>query len=241
MKVAQPNPYGALEESALVAFEVSLKERLPETYRQHLLTYNGGKWEPKCFVISDKEGESVVHGVYGLHGGPEYCRLDAIRETFSDRIPKDLLAIACDSFGNQICIGISGKLRGAIYFWNHEIVGKTSLIRIGDSFESFIDALFKKAPQNILERILEDNDIEELKRLLDTHAIGLEDTDEYDRTLLERAAIKARSDIIVFLFDRGAKLRDALACAEANAEFFSKHVPVVELIKQLSTRVRRTP
>lgn len=236
MKIEKPNPYGTLDLNVLAAFESSLKERLPETYRQHLLKYNGGKWEPKCFVISDEEGESSVHSVYGLHSGPEYCRLDAAQKIFSDRVPKDLLAIASDAFGNQICLGISGKRREAIYFWDHETAGKKSLTLIADSFDSFIDALFKPAPENILEGILEDNDIEELGRLLDTHVIGLEDADEYNRTLLERAAIKARPDIIVFLFDRGAKLRDALDCAEKNAEFFSKHVPVVELIKRLEKR-----
>jgi hypothetical protein len=237
MKVEQPNPYGALEEGALGAFERSLKERLPETYRQHLLSYNGGKWEPKCFVISEKEGESSVHGVYGLHGGPGYCRLDAIRETFSDRIPKDLLAIACDSFGNQICIGISGKWRDAIYFWNHEVVGNKSLTRIADSFDNFIGSLFKYEPTEHLSKIIEDNDLDELKRLLDDHLIELEGVDQYGRTLIERSAIAARPEIIEFLFDRGAKLRDALAYAEKNAEYFSEHIPVVELIKQLARRV----
>lgn len=233
MKIEKPNPHGSLEENVLVAFERTLKERLPETYRQHLLNYNGGKWEPKCFVISGEEGESSVHSVYGLHRGPEYCRLDSSREIFSDRVPKDLLAIASDPGGNQICLGISGKRREAVYFWDHEIAGNKSLTLIADSFDGFIDALFKPAPKNILEVILEDNDIEELGRLLDAHVIGLEDTDEYDRTLLERAAIEARPDIIVFLFDRGAKLRDALGCAEKNAKYFNEHVPVVELIKRL--------
>lgn len=234
MKVDKPNPYGALDESALVSFEQSLKERLPEAYRQHLLKNNGGSWEPTCFVISDKEGESAIHDVYGLHGGPEYCQLDAIRETFGKRIPKDLLAIACDSFGNQICIGISGERRDAIYFWDHEVVGKTSLTRISDSFESFVGSLTKDEPKEHLSKIIEDNNLDELRRLLDAHLIKLEDTDQYNRTMLERAAIKARPDIIVFLFERGAKLRNALGYAEKNAEHFNQHVPVVELIKQLT-------
>jgi hypothetical protein len=234
MKVDEQNPYGSLDENTLDKFELGLGARLPEAYRQYLLNYNGGMWEPKCFVISKAEGESSVHSVYGLHSGPEYCQLNSMREIFSDRIPRDVLAIASDAFGNQICLGISGKRRDVVYFWNHEIVGEKGLSRIADSFENFIDSLFKNESHDFLEKILVDNDIETLKRLLDTHAIGLEDTNEFNKTLLERAAIEARPDVIKLLFERGAKLKNALAYAEKNAKYFEEHIPVVELIKQLA-------
>lgn len=249
MKIVEPNPHGILDGNILTEFESSLNARLPEGYRQYLLANNGGEWEPNCFVISEEEGEDSVHSVYGLHSGPEYSRLDVNREVFSDRIPKDLLAFACDPFGNQICIGIRGRRRGAIFFWDHEVdnnislvqilgalLGKGSLAKIANSFEVFVAGLYKQEPKNIWEKILEENDIKELTRLLDLKIIGLDDVNEYDRTLLEEAAIKARPDIIELLFSRGAKLRGALKCAETNAEFFSQHIPIVALIKQLERR-----
>lgn len=233
MQIKQPNPYGPLEEAALFAFERSLKERLPEAYRQHLLSYNGGDWEPKCFFISEEDGESVIQSTYGLHSGPTYCRLDAIRDTFSDRIPKDLLAIACDSFGNQICIAISGKQKDSVFFWNHEAIGKAAVIKISDSFEKFAASLFICQAANRLDAIIEDNNINELRRLLDANLIKLNARDEHGRTLIERAAIQAKPDIIVFLFERGAELGNTLMYAQTNAEFFSEHIPVVDLIKNL--------
>jgi len=36
------------------------------------------------------------------------------------RIPRDMIPIARDSFGNQICIGVSGPRCGYVYFWDHE-------------------------------------------------------------------------------------------------------------------------
>jgi hypothetical protein len=233
MQIKQPNPYGPLEEAALFAFERSLKERLPEAYRQHLLSYNGGDWEPRCFFISEEEGESVIQSTYGLHSGPEYCRLDTIRDTFSDRIPKDLLAIACDSFGNQICIAISGKQKGSVFFWDHEVIGKAAVVKISDSFEKFSASLLRCQPENRLDVIIEGDNIDELRRLLDANLINLDARDEHGRTLIERAAIQAKPEIIVFLFERGAELGNALRYAETNAEFFSEHIPIVDLIKNL--------
>jgi hypothetical protein len=46
--------------------------------------------------------------------------LDRVCEVYTDRVPPDLLPIASDSFGNVICVGIRGKRRRRIYFWDHE-------------------------------------------------------------------------------------------------------------------------
>lgn len=236
MNIKSPNPYGQLSESDLAKFEGALKSRLPDTYREHLLKYNGGEWKPNFFVISEDKGQSVVQSVYGLHNGPEYVQLDKQYQVFKNRIPKDLLAIASDPFGNQICLGIAGSQRNKMYFWDHEVPGRKSTTLIADSFEEFINSLTSDLTTDYLSKVIEDNNLEELRRLLDSGAIRLEDTNQYDRTLLERAAIKGRPEIIAFLFERGAKLRNALAYAEKNAQFFEDHVPVVSLIKRLSEK-----
>src|SRR5260370_1154023 len=36
------------------------------------------------------------------------------------RIPKDLIWIGEDPFGNAMCLGISGAHRGKVFFWDHE-------------------------------------------------------------------------------------------------------------------------
>ena len=73
------------------------------------------------------------------------------RKTFTDRMPKRLVPIASDSFGNQICIAVSGDDRGSIFFWDHEkeadegegespeTIGNVTLI--ADSFSAFLDLL----------------------------------------------------------------------------------------------------
>ena len=82
------------------------------------------------------------------------------------------------------------------------------------------------------DRILRQNDLNGLKRLLDS-GYDVEQTDEYDRTLVENAAIKNRPEIIQMLFDHGAQLRNALQYARGNYEFFPEHKVSVDLLEKL--------
>ena len=233
MQVEDPNPRGALGEDALHAFERKLGVRLPEPYRAYLLRFNGGRWSRQIFSISPEDGESRVHQVYGLHAGPDYSRLDAVRTVFADRIPSDLLAFAADAFGNQLCIGIKGKRTGQVFFWDHEVEGGKGLVVLQDSFDGFVNALQEYVPADELERIIRADDVAALQALLDGGTLALEAADKNGDTLLENAAIRGGPGVIRFLFERGAELKNALAYAEKNARYFKKHQPIVALLKEL--------
>jgi hypothetical protein len=121
MQMDTTNPYGATTPDAIAQFEARWGVMLPLEYKQFLLTSNGGMPIPENFEIPGFHGQgSALTSFYGIHDGPEHNRLDRACEVHKDRIPADLIPIAWDAFGNEVCIGWKGKRRGKIYFWDHE-------------------------------------------------------------------------------------------------------------------------
>jgi len=120
MRIEKLNPYGTTSREEIARFELRRKLILPAEYKAFLLTSNGGMPTPDGFEIPGFHGEgSTVLTFYGIHEDPDYG-LDSMLDSYDERIPVDLIPIACDAFGNNICLGWKGKRRGKIYFWDHE-------------------------------------------------------------------------------------------------------------------------
>ena len=146
MHVERSNEFGRLDEARLRVFAAEIGARLPDDYRAFLLEHNGGLPVPSDFSLGAGHGDSTLHHTYGLHAGPEYFRLDDTYEVYRGRLPASLLAIADDSSGNAICIGLRGEERAKVYFWDHE--GESdpptwdNVIELAPSFAAFCDTLF---------------------------------------------------------------------------------------------------
>lgn len=239
MEIVDANKYGTLDPKRLQSFEASLKGSLPDDYREYLMANNGGEPVPGSFRFNHNASE--VHGqFYGLHDGPAEYRLDSVLNVARGRIPSHLLPIAGDPFGNEVCIAIKGKVFGKVFFWDHELAGARALFEvrratseIASSFSDFLAGLFEYVPadESEAERILRTNDVAALRRLLET-GLDVETRGVSDCTLLERAAITARMDIIKLLVEKGAKLNNALVYAEDNAQYFEKHKDIVKYLKE---------
>jgi hypothetical protein len=247
-KILNSNQYGELEPRRLEKFETRIGARLPEEYRAFLLAHNGGEPDPSDFEIGPNDYSGIHGGFYGLHQGPDYCRLDDNYDTFKGRIPDDLLAIADDDAGNQICIGIKGKSKGQIFFWDHEkeihLENEPHLLYL--NFSTFLSNLEKWSPpgeRSLILVMIENNDVEGIKKVLDAGfdieaAVPLDQSTieagiSLERTLLEEAAIHNKPEIIELLFKRGAKLKGALEFATRNLEFYEDYVKSVALLKKL--------
>lgn len=241
MKIENSNKYGRLEEKKLIKFEKNIGGILPDDFRSFILEHNGGKPIPSSFKISEKQGDDHIHHMLGLHNGPSYYRIDDKWKVYKNRMPATLIPFADDPFGNAICVGISGKDKGKVFFWDHENEGNKSeqpfygnIQIIAESFQNFLNGLFEWVDpnENQIDKIMRTNNVEELKNLLDS-GYEFEKPDEHDRTLIEIAVIKANSEMIIELHKRGAKERDSLFIANNNAQFFEKHKAIVTLLKKL--------
>jgi hypothetical protein len=237
MNIKESNPYGRLSSALLATFESRIGATLPNDYRDYLLTHNGGKPNPCSFKVG--RDSSRLHHVYGLHSGPAYCRLDRKYNMLRGRIPENTIPIADDPGGNKVCIVIHGTQKGQIYFWNHELESEStptldSLTSLSESFTQFCSELFKWIDPNEtpIEAALRVDDAVALHSLLPADA-DLEAEDEYERTLIENAAIKNSTAVIQYLFERGASFRNSLNFAESNMEFFPDHQRSVDLIRRL--------
>ena len=101
--------------------EKELKFIFPESYKNHLLRYNGGRCEPNVFqfIENGKITHSDLNWFLGVHNEKYY----QLKDDFIDfkieqyRMPYSIFPIANDSGGNQICMDAEDE---KIYFWDHE-------------------------------------------------------------------------------------------------------------------------
>jgi hypothetical protein len=143
-------------EDQLRRLESDLGVELPADYRHFLTITNGGTGNGLCFVepTGDDPGGVGLHHIGGFRK-ESYFSLTIRRARYQDkyaRIPRELLWIADDSFGNAICIGILGPYRGKVYFWDHEeepdpdewdgsVESAGNITPLADSFTAFVAGL----------------------------------------------------------------------------------------------------
>ncbi|AIQ19736.1 SMI1 / KNR4 family protein [Paenibacillus sp. FSL H7-0357] len=124
-------------------FEGKYVLKLPEQYIDFLLNNNGGYPKASTFKISDEAGESVVNKFYGI--GDMKGNLAKVFEILDGELPEGFISIASDPGGNEICIGISEKYFGKIYFWMHDMESDEEMENmtfLKNSFNDFFDKLY---------------------------------------------------------------------------------------------------
>ncbi len=111
---------------ALQRFEATIGQPLPDDYRDFLVRCNGGygRGYVQFLALTPKghAADACVNHVGGFRK-ESYFSLEsnyANYQIYEVRIPKALIWIADDPFGNAICLGISGAHRGKVFFWDHE-------------------------------------------------------------------------------------------------------------------------
>lgn len=133
-------------ERKLLEFEGLVGERLPDDYRNFILMNRKLQYPAILnFVDSDgREDTIVVRRVFGIDDPCERAVLNNYKfYVTSGRIDRRYVPIAEDVGGNVLCIGISGDLRGGLFFWNHENEGlgfKRDLAQVCRSFSELIAA-----------------------------------------------------------------------------------------------------
>jgi hypothetical protein len=171
MTIDRRRPYGALDEGRLLRFEASLPAPLPSDYRRFLVGYNGAK-AADCPSFEEIPGRTEVNALFGLHDGPRYLRLDAMREALADRIPASLLVFASDPFGNYFGLDLREPRRGAVLFLGHEAlpVERRTLLAVAPSFTALLERigpeLRQRDPPTSVHEAVVQGDAEALRALL---------------------------------------------------------------------------
>lgn len=159
-----------LSEAAVKAFEKELGVELPADYRAFLKACNGGYLAGRFWYRPPDEKEpgwrdgpygteAGLDHVYGLRDDEAHFDLRSTMEAYdfaSDqpRMPREVIPIADDPFGNGICLVIKGPRRGEIVFWDHEdepdpdewdgsLEAAENVSRVCGSFSALIERLGK--------------------------------------------------------------------------------------------------
>lgn len=243
MSLTFQNPGLSVSEDDIKAIEAVIGTPLPTEYRLFLCRYNGGHPEPNCFNgFGDNStfSGSSIHYFYGIGESSPHVQLVTAFNTLKGRLPKGLIPIADDPYGNQVCITTQGNEIGTVYFWDHEAEHTPptfkNMHKLASSFEKFISGFFESEHvlETALDKAIKKDDVKSLQRLIDS-GVQLDQQDQWGRTLIENAAIANSVDVIGYLFALGADVRNALSLAEKNAKFFPEHQRAVALLKQLKT------
>jgi hypothetical protein len=127
--------YGGIAEEVIHSFEQKLNTRLPDSYRQFLLSHNGG--EPCNYYITVPGwGESLVNNFFGL-GFSDYRSLERCLQSWVDVAQRSqTIPIARDPGGNIFLIGIDDGNLDQVYFLDHELFDEEPLL-MANSFAEF--------------------------------------------------------------------------------------------------------
>jgi cell wall assembly regulator SMI1 len=150
MQIKQVNPYGATSPELIAQFEARWGVSLPAEYKAFLLKSNGGASKPNVFEVPEwhAQGSSLLM-FFGVHDDPGYS-LDSACKSYDERVPADLIPIATDAGGNNICLGWKGERKGKVYFWDHEdeldedgdfVTDYRNVYLVANSLQEFLDNL----------------------------------------------------------------------------------------------------
>lgn len=233
-----------LVKSDIESVERVLSCKLPDGYIKFISQFNGGHPEPCGFSIPIKNGlldESCIHYFYGVGDSVKHDDILMVARRYYERMPNNLLPIADDPIGNQICIALNGDEEGAIYFWNHDFEHAPSTYsnttKLATSLDEFLLSFYdlKYESESILDKAIRHDDLDIVKKFVESME-SLEMKDGFGRTMVENAAISNSLKVIEYLYERGANLRSSLLLAEENAKFFPEHIQSVQLIRNLSSK-----
>ncbi|GEM_PF-1253638 len=97
-------------------FETLVDIDLPKDIQAFLLSHNGGRPPAKAFDTTQTKGR-VFNKLLSL-SKTDQENVFSFQEILSGELPRHLIAIALDPFGNMICLDKQDSLN--VVFWEHE-------------------------------------------------------------------------------------------------------------------------
>jgi hypothetical protein len=138
----------ALSETRLVALERAINVSLPVSYRSFLMRFNGGRPNPEFFPIRGLENKSfgAIQYFFWVDDAIQSVNIDWNYKIYKGRIPSNLFPIACDNWGNLICLSLRGHDRDSVYFWDHDAEHRPptydNVYLVASSFPAFLESIY---------------------------------------------------------------------------------------------------
>lgn len=131
--------------------EERMGTRVPASYKDFLLTHNGGRPSSSDFTMMEvpdgSSNEATIKRFLGLQQKERSLDLEYVVEMFRERVPSDFFPIARDPGGNLIGIMTAGADEGRVFFWDHEFEAeegattRDNLYPVADDFDAFLAKL----------------------------------------------------------------------------------------------------
>jgi hypothetical protein len=113
--------YPKMKEEIIRGYFLKNGLEVPEEYIIFLSLNNGGYFKTESeYVDCDDEFRILIDCFYGISESDTTISLFARRGFLKDSLPSQLLSIAEDGIGNEICLGVEGSYFGKVYFWSKE-------------------------------------------------------------------------------------------------------------------------
>jgi len=148
MAVGWDRPAPPAEEAAIARVERELGIELPADYRESLGRQNGGEPEPNFYSRRASvrylysAGQTGLEDIDDLETEARRSWADPQTDPPEDPMDPSLLPIGEDEGVNLICLVVSGKDAGAVYFRSSDVPeSPEAYIRLTDTFSEFFDAL----------------------------------------------------------------------------------------------------
>ncbi|MCA0313976.1 MAG: ankyrin repeat domain-containing protein [Candidatus Melainabacteria bacterium] len=239
----------------LESFESTIGKRLPDDFREFLLAFNGAAPAPNLFQLDEYEEDLDCLCIFGLNDKND---LRHFLTEHKERLGDEMLPVACDSFGNLICLSLASKDFGSVYFADLRQTRQKEFgnepAYIAGSFEEFLHQLkdnesdfgnqFERAFTSELSssaeieeevaRIFAERDLDALEALLDA-GFDIETIDDNYLTMLENAASLGDLPMVSLLTSRGAKIESSISIAEDALQFNypdADHKGIIAHLKQ---------
>jgi hypothetical protein len=145
-----------LSEADIEQAEANLGVRFPDDYRRFLLELNGGRPEREYSAFPFRTGGgSVVHTFVGIK--PALKSNDLERTTLDEwdtedyPMPRTLIVIGDDVYGDILCLGVAGEELNKVYFRDMDRLPENpptkpwammkGYFKVADSFAEFLSLL----------------------------------------------------------------------------------------------------
>ncbi len=138
--IARVNRFANMEEITLLEKELDIV--LDDNYKEFLLKYCD------CYIKDDyfyKPIEKNPMMSVKDHSNPGYfygSNISQKIEMYKEEFAQDYIPISDLDGGDLICIGLTGELKGRLYFWSHDDEGENGqrFFLIANSFLEFINS-----------------------------------------------------------------------------------------------------